>query len=156
MRKILFLAAVALLLTSCMGTPWVITARSDRTAQSDRIAQSDRNRPRAPEQSVLLGEQDVDFRVDHDTISVGNYEGYFKALFFIVENNDIELFNLVVDFGNGERQGFDTRLIFNEGSRSRQIDLSGGERRIRSIQFTYRTVGTWQDGKAHVAVYGVK
>jgi hypothetical protein len=48
------------------------------------------------------------------------------------------------------------RLIFNEGSRSRLIDLNGRERRINSIQFTYRTLGSWQEGKARVVVYGVK
>jgi len=73
-----------------------------------------------------------------------------------VEKNDIELFDLVVDFGNGQRQSINTRLVFNEGSRSRQIDLDGRERRIRSIQFTYKTVGSWQEGRARVAVYGVK
>jgi hypothetical protein len=73
-----------------------------------------------------------------------------------VEKNDLELFNLVVIYENGERQGIETRLIFNEGSRSRLIDLVGGERRIKSIQFTYRTIGTWQEGKARVVVYGVR
>jgi hypothetical protein len=104
----------------------------------------------------MLGEQEVDYRVDHDTIAVGNHEGSFRALYFVVEKNDIELFNLVIDFGNGEKQAMNTRLVFNEGSRSRLIDLNGRERRIKSIQFTYKTVGTWQEGKARVVVYGVK
>jgi hypothetical protein len=154
--------AVALLVTSCAGTPWSVTASSDRTARSDkgersdRNAQSDRGGPRGPKDSVLLGEQDVDFKVDHDTINVRNHEGSFRALYFSVEENDIELFNLVVDFGNGEKQMINSRLIFHEGSRSRLIDLNGRDRRIKSIQFTYKTVGTWRDGKAHVVVYGVK
>jgi hypothetical protein len=151
MRKILFLAAVALSVTSCVGTPWVITASSDRNAQ----ARTERPASEAPRDSVLLGEQEVDFKVDHDKIDVKRHEGSFRSLFFQVEKNDIELFNLLVVYENGERQGIETRLIFNEGSRSRLIDLNGGERRIKSIQFTYRTVGTWQEGKARVVVYGV-
>jgi hypothetical protein len=143
MKKILFLAVIALSVTSCAGTPWFITASS-------------RNVSGAPRDSVLLGEQEVDFRVDHDKIDVQRHEGSFRALFFQVEKNDIELFNLVVTFENGERQEIETRLIFNEGSRSRLIDLDGRERRIKSIQFTYRTVGTWQEGKARVVVYGVR
>lgn len=104
----------------------------------------------------MLGEQEVDFKVDHDTIAVRDYQGSFGSLFFVVEKNDIELFNLVIDFGNGEKQSVNTRLVFNEGSRSRLIDLNGRDRRIKSIQFTYKTVGTWQEGKARVVVYGVK
>ena len=104
----------------------------------------------------MLGAQEVDFKVDHDRISVRNNEGSFKALFFVVEKNDIELFNLVINFDRGESQRIETRLIFNEDTRSRQIDLDGRQRRIKSIEFTYRTVGTWQEGKARVVVYGVR
>ena len=160
MRTNVILAAVALVValsvTSCAGTPWVITASSQRNAQSDRTERPDRNANRAPRDSVLLGQQDVDFKVDHDTINVRNHEGSFRALYFSVEENDIELFNLVVDFGNGEKQMINSRLIFREGSRSRLIDLNGRDRRIKSIQFTYKTVGTWRGGKARVVVYGVK
>jgi hypothetical protein len=109
-----------------------------------------------PEGSVMLGERMVDFRADHDVISVGNYEGFFRAISFQVEKNDIELFNLVVVYGNGEREKIGTRLVFHEGSRSRVVDLPGGKRRIKSIQFTYKTVGTWAEGRARVLVYGVK
>jgi hypothetical protein len=149
MKKILFLAVVALSVTSCAGSPWFITASSNR-AQSP-----DRNASRPPKDSVLLGGQDVDFKVDHDRIDVQRHEGSFRALFFQVEKNDIELFDLVITFENGDRQKIDSRLVFKEGSRSRLIDLDGTERRIKSIQFTYKTVGSWQDGKARVDVYGV-
>ena len=131
MKKILFLAAVALSVTSCMTV--VI-----------------------PPGAVALGERTVNFRADHDVIGVGAYSGTFRSLFFVVEKNDIELFNVVVVYGNGERERFDTRLVFQEGSRSRALDFHGGKRIIRSIQFTYRTVGTWADGRARVAVYGVR
>jgi hypothetical protein len=131
MKRILSIAAIALALTSCM------------TAS-------------LPHGSVFLGERTVPFRGDHDVITVGDYEGFFRSLVFVVENNDIEVFDLVIVYGNGDRERMDTRLIFNEGSRSRFIDLLGGKRRIRNIQFTYKTVGSWLDGRAHVAVYGVR
>jgi hypothetical protein len=153
MGKTYLVAAMAMSMVACAGTPWVITASSDRSAASDRPAHVERTVP--PRDSVMLGEQDVDFNVDHDSIDVGGRAGSFRALYFVVENNDIELFNIVVDFGNGERQSINSRLVFNQGSRSRQIDLEGRDRRIKSIRFTYKTVGAWQDGKAHVSVYGV-
>jgi hypothetical protein len=149
MRKFLFLAVVALSVTSCAGSPWVITASSDKATRSDRVV------TQAPSDSVLLGDQEVDFRVDRDKIDVRRYEGSFRSLYFLVEKNDIEIYNLVITFENGERQNIETRLVFNEGSRSRTIDLNGGDRRITSIEFTYKTVGARQEGKARVAVYGV-
>ena len=131
MRKILLLAAFAMSVISCV----TMAAPADR---------------------VMLGERVVNFKADHDVIEVGTYEGFFRSLYFAVEKNDVEIFNIVVVYGNGERERIDTRLVFREGSRSRMVDLAGGKRRIRSIQFTYRTVGTWLDGRARVVVYGVK
>jgi hypothetical protein len=109
-----------------------------------------------PSGSVVLGERTVDFRADHDVIGVGPYEGFFRSLNFQVEKNDVEIFNIVVVYGNGEREKIDTRLVFREGSRSRIIDLHGGKRRIQSIQFTCRTVGEKHEGRARVVVFGLR
>ena len=133
MKKILFLVAMALSVTSCVTVGVLV-----------------------PSGAVPLGERAVNFKSDHDVIEVGAYQGAFRSLSFVVEKNDIELFNVVIVYGNGEREKFDTRLHFREGSRSRVLDFHGGKRIIKSIQFTYRTVGTWAEGKARVAVYGIR
>ena len=109
-----------------------------------------------PPGSVLVGERVVAFKGDHDVVQVGRYEGNFRSLVVVVEKNDVELFNVVVVYANGERERFTTRLVFHEGSRSRDLHFAGGQRKIRSIEFTYKTVGKWQDGRAHVLVYGVR
>ena len=109
-----------------------------------------------PHESVLLGERAVGFKADHDVVQVGQYEGFFRSLYFVVEKNDIEIFNIVITYGNGERERLETRLVFNADSRSRAIGFGGGKRRIRTIAFTYRTVGNWAEGRARVTVYGVK
>jgi len=109
-----------------------------------------------PANAVRLGERAVDFHADHDVIPVGAYDGWFKDIMFWVERNNVELFNLVVTYGNGEREKIATRLVFDEGTRSRVIHLEGGKRRIRNIAFTYRTVGTWLQGRARVVVYGIR
>lgn len=96
------------------------------------------------------------FKADHDVVEVGAREGTFRSLIIVVEKNDIELFNIAVAYGNGEREAFPTRLVFREGSRSRPLQLAGGRRRIRAIELKYKTVGTWLDGRAHVLVYGVR
>ena len=58
MGKIYVLAAVAMSMVACAGTPWLVTASSDRSAVADRPAPSERAAP--PGGSVMLGEQDVD------------------------------------------------------------------------------------------------
>jgi hypothetical protein len=109
-----------------------------------------------PRDSVILGERRVDFHADHDVIRVGAYEGWFRDIGFFVERNNIEIFNVEITYGDGQRQRIETRLIFDEGTRSRLIHLEGERRRIRSISFTFKTVGNWFEGRARVVVFGVK
>ncbi len=131
MKKLLLLAAVVLGLASCMSVP-------------------------LPPGSVFLGDRTVPFSGDHNVVTVGNYQGFFRSILFTVEQNDIEIYNVVIVYGNGEKENISTRLAFDAGTRSRVIDLQGGKRRIRNIQFSYKTVGSWLDGRAHIIVYGVR
>jgi hypothetical protein len=132
-------AATAVLLASCMTVA---------------VPRGGRGRP-SPDR-VLLGERTVAFKADHDVIQVGRYEGSFRSLVVVVEKNDIELYNVMVVYGNGERDKFKTRYIFRGGTRSRDLQFAAGQRRIHAVEFTYKTVGDWQDGRAHVLVYGVR
>ncbi|MGA2545563.1 MAG: hypothetical protein ABSF43_03365 [Rectinemataceae bacterium] len=109
-----------------------------------------------PHGSVYLGEQYVPFKGERGTIDIGNYDGWFRAIYFKVERNDIELFNMVITYGNGEREKIDTRLVFDEGARSRIINLEGGKRHVRSVEFVYKTVGSWLDGRARIRIYGLR
>ena len=109
-----------------------------------------------PGNGVVLGERTVSYHAERDVIPVGDYRGSFKDIGFWVERNNIELFNLVVTYGDGQREKIDTRLVFDEGTRSRVIHLEGFRRRISSIAFTYKTAGNWFGGRARVVVYGIK
>jgi hypothetical protein len=110
----------------------------------------------APRGAVFLGERSVDFRADHDVIQVGRYDGFFRSLVFEVERNNIEIFNIVVTYGDGQRERLDTRLVFDAGMRSRAIRFEGGRRKIRSVAFEFRTVGSWLEGRARVRVLGLR
>ena len=112
--------------------------------------------PRIPADAVLLGERTVPFLGDHDVLQVGTTEGWFRSLFIVVRDNDIQLYDVVVTYGNGEREHFDTRLDFSADSRSRSLDLKGGKRMIKTVAFAYRTVGSWLEGRATVQVYGTR
>jgi len=101
----------------------------------------------------FLGQKDVSFLVDHDTLDVGRAEGRFRELKIVVDGAPVEIRDIRVTFGDGETFHPATRLEFGPGSESRAIDLPGGNRVIRKIDFVYRkTSGIFR--KATVSVYG--
>jgi hypothetical protein len=100
-----------------------------------------------------LGDRTVNGKYDHDTLEVGTEEGRFSKLTFVVEDSDLELFDVVIKFGNGEKFSPTTRLVFKEGSRTGVIDLPGDTRHIKKIEFKYGNLpGT---GQAKIKVYGL-
>lgn len=105
---------------------------------------------------VFLGSRFVDFKVDHDEIAVGKYRGQFRRLRFQVKGNDVEMFDLFVVYANGDKDKIPVKLIFNEGNRSRIIDLEGRRRFLKKIIFNYRSIGPLREGKAEIRVYGIR
>lgn len=102
---------------------------------------------------VQLGMRAVDFRVDHDVIRAAA-QGRFRRIRLVVEGGDLEMFNVRVTFGDGAAFSPATRLYFKEDSHSRVIDLPGGARIIRRIDFYYKSVLGGGQGKAIVHAYG--
>jgi hypothetical protein len=100
-----------------------------------------------------LGTREVDFAKDADSIVVGESKGKFTGFLVEVENADLEMKDITVTFGNGKQHEVDTRLEFNEGTRSRKVDFPGEARTVERIVFKYSTQGR-KDGKATVNVYG--
>ena len=103
---------------------------------------------------TLLGERTVDGRFDHDRIEVGRYEGKFSKLTIVVENSDLELIDLSIQFARGPAWHPALQHFFREGQRTRAIDFPGDERTIRYIDFKYRNLPG--GGRAKVAVFGRK
>ncbi|MCA8916390.1 MAG: hypothetical protein KDB90_13350 [Planctomycetes bacterium] len=100
-----------------------------------------------------LGSREVDFGKDKDVIIVGESKGKFTGFMLEVENADLELKNIVITFGNGKQHEVKTKLEFDEGSRTRQVDFPGDARTVERMVFEYSTKGI-RDGKATVNVYG--
>jgi hypothetical protein len=100
----------------------------------------------------LLGRRQVDFKKDRDRIEVGRKEGSFNRLQIRVEGAPVEINEMVVTFGNGETFKPNVRQRFDEGSRTKSIDLPGERRSIKQIDFNYRSVER-REGKATVSVY---
>lgn len=104
---------------------------------------------------VKLGERSVNGRVDRDQIPVGRYEGTFSKLTLVVEKSDLELLELEVTFGNGEKWSpGGVHHYFRENSRTRVIDLPGDKRIIKTINLKYKNLPG--GGAAKVEVWGWK
>lgn len=101
---------------------------------------------------VLLGERSVNDKIDHDTIVVTAARGRFRQLEVRVLERAVQFRDMKVHYGDGFVQDVEIRNVIPAGGSSRTIDLSGGKRVIRSIEFWYdaQSLG----GKATVRVFG--
>ena len=89
---------------------------------------------------VKLGERWVDGAHDRDVITVGAREGRFRKIRIVVERSPLEMYDVVVTFGDGTPFSPQTRHVFNPNTSSHVIDLPGGERVIRTVEFRYGNV----------------
>jgi hypothetical protein len=87
----------------------------------------------------LLGEKTVSHTLDHDQIAVGKKEGDFERIALRVVNAPVEFERVTVHFKNGDDQVVEMRDEIEAGGQTRAIDLSGDDRWIQSVSFTYRT-----------------
>ena len=97
----------------------------------------------------------MDFRTDRDVIRAESNRK-FNTILIAVEGADVEISNVMVNFANGQHFNPEVRLVFEENTRSRFIELPGGEARdIKNIEFRYRTIRQGSgNNKAIVHVYG--
>jgi hypothetical protein len=100
----------------------------------------------------LLGETWVEGKTDVDTIHIGKKEGRFTNLMVVVENSDLEMVDMTIEFNNGQKVTPDVRQYFRENTRTRAIDLPGEKRFIKNVTFHYRNLPG--GGRARVALYG--
>jgi len=100
---------------------------------------------------AMLGEREVNGKVDHDRIEVGRHEGKFSKLTLVVLDSDIELLDFEVKFAKGKPWHPEVRQVFKEGSRTRVIDFPGDERTIQFIDFKYKNLPG--GGRAKVQVW---
>ena len=96
-----------------------------------------------------LGSRKVSLRGEKDTISVKE-DGKIRSFLFAPSGGSIEVYDIVVHFGNGEKYSPKTRLKFGANSKSRNIDLPGKSRRVLKIDFYYKS----KNKGAKIHVYG--
>lgn len=102
---------------------------------------------------TALGEQEVAGKNDRDVIKVGVREGRFSKLTLVVADSDLEMYDMVVHFADGTTYDPKVRARFEEGSRTRVIDLPGEARRITKVEFRYGNFGRDRQ-RAKVQLWG--
>jgi len=100
----------------------------------------------------LMGDTWVTGPYERQIVPAGKYEGRFARIMLVVTDSNLEVGDVVVQFGNGQRWSPGLRHSFADGSRSRAIELPGHVRFIRGIELVHGGVppGT----RAHVELWG--
>ena len=100
----------------------------------------------------LMGDAWVTGPFERAVIRVGKYEGRYARVMMVVTESSLEVGDVVLQFGNGQRWSPGLRRSFADGSRSRVIDLPGNVRFIRDVELVRGGVppGT----RAHVELWG--
>ena len=103
----------------------------------------------------FIADKTVAFGVDHDVIVTGNTNDDFRKLKIRVTDGPLKMYDMKVYFDNGDVQDVSIRALIRQGGESRVIDLDGGLRHIKRIEFWYETKG-FRKGRARIAVWGFK
>ncbi|MBK8519493.1 MAG: hypothetical protein WAT20_11595 [Ferruginibacter sp.] len=103
----------------------------------------------------FIADKWVAFGVDHDVIITGNTNDDFRKLKLRVTDGPLKMYDMKVYFDNGTIQDVSIRSRIPQGGESRVIDLDGGLRHIKRIEFWYETKG-FRKGRSRVAVWGFK
>lgn len=97
-----------------------------------------------------LGQREVDGKADRDALTVD--DGAYTAIQLKVENSSLVMSDVKIVFNNGESFDPNVRLVFDQNTKSRVIDLPGNKRGIRRIEFKYGNLPG--GGRAKVEVSG--
>ena len=101
----------------------------------------------------ILGERKVNFLRDKDVMEVSS-RNLFTAIRFIVEDKDVRINDLKIQFENGDKIEPALDDMIQAGQQSRVIELAADGRRITNIEFKYRSMGSVLEGRANVVVTG--
>ena len=104
----------------------------------------------------VLGTTQAKHSADHDVIYVKGPYDYFRRLKFKVTDAPLNLQRMVVRYDDGGApENIDVRYNIPKGGESRVIDLRGGKRKLKSVEYWYDTQGLL-NGKADVTLFGIK
>ena len=100
----------------------------------------------------FIGDKKVNFLIDRDVIHVTGNDNYRQIKIKVTEG-PVHILDMDVYFENGDKFDVSIRNRIPKGGESRIIDLPGGSRSIKKIEFWYETKG-FLKGRGRVAVLG--
>jgi len=86
----------------------------------------------------FLLKREISFARSRETIELPTAAKPLRSLLIVARVNDIEISGIRITFENGEDFSPDLRLRMKANVDSQVIDLPGGARRVRRIEFRYR------------------
>jgi hypothetical protein len=100
----------------------------------------------------LMSERWVRGGKHKEVFKIGRKHGAYTKLMLVVEEGDLDLNDLIVEYDNGRKHSPKLRHAFRDGSRTRPVDLKGDARMIRSVEVRY---GNLKKGeRAKVQLWG--
>jgi len=102
----------------------------------------------------LIGEKRVSFAIDRDVIHVTGNDNY-RQIKLKVKDGPVHILDMDVYFENGDKFDVSIKQRIGKDGESRLIDLPGGSRSIKKIEFWYETKGLVK-GRGRVQVWGKK
>jgi len=104
----------------------------------------------------LLGTVQASHSADHKIIIVKGPYDYFKRLKFKVTDAPLNMQRMIVRYDDGGLpENIETRFDIPKGGESRVIDLKGGRRKLKSVEFWFDTKGLFTQ-RANVTLFGIK
>lgn len=102
----------------------------------------------------FIGDKIAAYGVDRDVLWVTGNDN-FRQVKIKVTDAPLHIIDMDIYFENGEKMNVALKNKFRQGQESRVIDLPGGVRQIKKIEFLYETIGV-RKGKARIGVWGKK
>ncbi len=102
---------------------------------------------------VELGEKEVSFNVDHDTITANDDDLRVREIRISVENSPVKFTRVVLNYKDGKKQELEFLEDVQIGKFTRSITVEGDGHPIKSVDFWYET-DSLAGKKARVTVHG--
>ena len=100
----------------------------------------------------LLGDTWVTGQFAREIIRVGKNDGRIARVMLVIMHSNLDVGDVVIQFGNGQRWSPGLRHSFGDGSRSRAIDLPHHVRVIRGVELVRGAVAP--GGRVHAELWG--
>ncbi|WP_316632942.1 hypothetical protein [uncultured Flavobacterium sp.] len=104
----------------------------------------------------MLGTVHAKYIADHDALAVPGPYDYYRKIKIKVTDSPLNLQKMIVRYDDGGApENIEIVQNIPKNGESRVIDLRGGKRKLKSVEFWYNTKGIL-NGKADVTVFAMK